>query len=327
MIITEEGMPMAKRTVVLWGLCFALIISYIYYRYINIPVFKNQLCIGATYMTMNNNFYEAINDEVEKVVDLHNDTLFVRDPALNSEKQAEEIYDLAKKGCQALIINPVEADSEVINKALAYVKARGMKIIVVDSQLKDDSIVDCTIVSDNYDAGCQCAKDLMQSVDQARILILEHASALSAVDRIKGFEDTILNHPAYQIAARRDTQGQTEFSLKQVDEVIGDKIRFDAVMALNDPTALGALAAIKKNHLSTMPLVYGVDGSPDVKRLIANTQEIKGTSAQTPVTMGQKAVEVAYALLNGEEVEEKIVTEVFMITKENIDEYDISGWQ
>lgn len=47
--------------------------------------------------------------------------------------------------------------------------------------------MNCTIVSDNYDAGVQCAKDMMERLDSANIVLLKHTTAKSAKERIEGF--------------------------------------------------------------------------------------------------------------------------------------------
>lgn len=146
---------------------------------------------------MNNTFYKAVNNEIENVVNNHGDVLYTRDPALDPKKQNEQIKDLVSLGIDVLIINPVESSS--INKTLKEVKKAGIKIIVVDAPISDDQIADCTVVSDNYDAGVQCAKDMMQRFDHARIALLEHSKALSAVDRINGFKDTVALNENYQI--------------------------------------------------------------------------------------------------------------------------------
>ena len=90
--------------------------------------------------------------------------------------------------------------------------------------------------------------------------------------------------------------------------------------------ALGALAAIQMNGIQDPILIYGVDGSPDVKSMI-DRGLIEGTAAQYPIRMGQVAAETAYRYLNGEEVEPEILTPVTMITKNNLNEFDIGGWQ
>ena len=97
-----------------------------------------QIKFGATYMTMNNTFYKAVNNEIENVVNNHGDVLYTRDPALDPKKQNEQIKDLVSLGIDVLIINPVESSS--INKTLKEVKKAGIKIIVVDAPISDDQI-------------------------------------------------------------------------------------------------------------------------------------------------------------------------------------------
>ena len=90
---------------------------------------------------------------------------------------------------------------------------------------------------------------MMATVPKADILLLEHEDTLSAVDRIDGFMDTIANQEQYRIVARRESKGQTEIAMPVVNAVIEEGVHFDVVMALNDQSAIGALAAIKENAL------------------------------------------------------------------------------
>ena len=99
----------------------------------------------------------------------------------------------------------------------------------------------------------------------------------------------------------------------------------DVVMALNDRSALGALAAIESMEIDNV-LVYGVDGSPDVKELI-NTGLIQATAAQSPVKMGQLAYQKAKALLENKKIEKKIEVPVELISRDNISNFELTGWQ
>ena len=302
-----------------------LMITFVYHRYINAENNTHQIKFGATYMTMNNTFYKAVNNEIENVVNNHGDVLYTRDPALDPKKQNEQIKDLVSLGIDVLIINPVESSS--INETLKEVKKAGIKIIVVDAPISDAQIADCTVVSDNYDAGVQCAKDMMQRFDHARIALLEHSKALSAVDRINGFKDTVALNENYQIVGSEDCLGQTEFALPALNKIIQQGIDFDVVFCLNDPTALGALASIKENNLGHDVFIYGVDGSPNIKKLMAETKEIVGTSSQSPTSLGKETIKVAYKMLHHKKYKRSIIVPTKLITKENIEEYDITGWQ
>ena len=98
-------------------------------------------------------------------------------------------------------------------------------------------------------------------------------------------------------------------------------------MALNDQSALGALAAIKEKNLSRKIYIYGVDGSPDMKNFLNTTNDVEATVAQSPIAMGEKAITTTYQLLEGKKVDRLITIPVSLITKENISDYDVTGWQ
>lgn len=313
-----------KMMVMIVSVC-VVAVSLIYYNYKFVRYDSEKIVFGATYMTMNNSFYKAITDEIEKQINDHGDILYTRDPALDVDKQNEQINDLIDIGIDVLIINPV--DYSKVNDSLKKAKEKGIKIIVIDAQLADDTIADATVLSDNYDAGVQCAKDMMRNLDSAKIVLLQHSAALSSVDRIKGFLDTIKDNPNYTVVASEECLGQTEVAMPVMIEIIDKKIDFDVVMALNDPSALGALAAIKDKQIDHKVLVYGVDGSPDMKKLLIDSDEVQGTASQSPTTMGAKAIEAAYKIVNNEPYEKSMVVPVALITKNNISEYDVSGWQ
>lgn len=285
---------------------------------------RGKVKIGVTYMTMNNTFYQAITNEIQKVVNENNDILYLRDPALNETKQIQQINDFIQLEVNYIIINPVNSKS--IAPTLKKAKELGIKIVVVDSPISDESIADCTIVSNNYDAGVQCAKDMMSHFSQANIVLLEHNSVISAVDRINGFLDTVKDNQNYQVIDRVDCLGQTELALPAMRRVIAKHKDFQVVMALNDPSALGALAALEESHLNHV-FVYGVDGSPDMKKLIKSGENVKATASQSPTSMGKEAIKVIYKMKNNKKYDKKIVIPVTMINRDNIDHYTLSGWQ
>lgn len=312
-----------KYLTVVIVLCLVAICC-VYYQYKSNPN-SDRLIVGTTYMTMNNTFYTALNNEIEKVINENNDILYTRDPVLDSDKQNEQIKDLVDLGVNVLIVNPVSYSK--IDESLQYAKKKDVKVIIVDAPIQNDSLADCTIVSNNYDAGVQCANNMMANLPNAKIILLEHTEALSAVERIRGFEDTINGNNNYQVVDRQNCLGQTELTLPLMMESINNNSDFNVVFALNDPSALGALAAIQEASVPQQVYVYGVDGSPDAKKILNNSQEIQGTASQSPILMGQKAIEIAYKIKNNKSYDSSIVVPVTLITKENINEYDVSGWQ
>ncbi|EJN95010.1 substrate-binding domain-containing protein [Streptococcus ratti] len=302
------------------------VVCVLFFHYKEAPVFPQQTKIGATYMTMNNDFYKYLNAEVEKSVNERHDQLYTRDPALSIKKQVEQVRFFIREKVDVIIINPVDSNSRQLIASLKKAKKEGIKVIAVDSQFKDSSAVDTTIVSDNYKAGVLCAEQMMKTKKSADILLLEHRDALSATSRIQGFLDTIKKHKAYRIVSRIDSLGQTEIAMPKVKKLIQDGLDFDTVMALNDRAAIGALAAIKGEQMADTQ-IYGIDGSPDMKSLLAATPEIQATVAQSPYTMGQEVIKATSKLSKNQTYPKEIIVPVQLLTKKNIGEADLAGWQ
>ncbi|WP_270517476.1 sugar ABC transporter substrate-binding protein [Megamonas funiformis] len=300
-----------------------LIIFTVTYNIYTAPIAKHKV-FGVSYMTMNNPFYKIINNEILKVVEKNNDTLITLDPELDVDKQNEQIYKFIDQKVDGIFINPI--DFEQIEPALQAAKRANIPVIIIDAPVSDESLVNCTIVSDNYDAGVQCAKDMMERLVSANIVLLKHTTAKSAKERIEGFLSVIDNNEKYKVINEAECDGQLEIAMPKMQEIIEETPDIDVVMALNDPSALGALAALEKNNKNDV-MVYGIDGTPEIKALIGRNQMIVGTVAQSPIKMGQIAVENMYNILNGKKIEKNIIIPISLINKENLFKYDEDRWQ
>ena len=273
---------------------------------------KDQTKIGVTYMTMNNGFYKSIHSEISRIAD--------------EERQSKQIDDFCAQKVDMIVINPVKGDSQSILTALEKARKQGIKIIAVDTQLKNFK-PDASIVSDNYQAGVLIAKELMKRSSSARVLLLEHKGTVSADTRIQGFKDTIEGHSSYQIVSELETKGQTEIAMPAVQNFLQSGVEIDTLVALNDRSAIGALAAIKEQGITYPIAIYGIDGSPDMKSLLHSTDDVVGTVAQSPLKMGDRVMEVIQDIAEGKSYTKEVSIPVEMMTKENIDQFDVNGWQ
>lgn len=280
---------------------------------------------GSTYMTMNNPYFTALNESIRSVVEANGDILLTRDPAQDQKRQNEQIMEMIDEGMSVLFANA--ADWSEIEPALAACREAGVAVFVVDTKAGAGDGVVSVIESDNYHAGELIAEDMMKKLPQGgEIVMMYHKSVYSTVERRQGFLDRISGHPEYRIAAETDNTSEIEVATAEMNRLIREGASFQAVFANNDPTAQGALAGIQMNRLSGRMLIYGVDGSPDVKQMIQNGL-ITGTVVQYPVKIGRIAAETAYEYLDGEEVPPEILVDVQMATAGNLNEFERTGWQ
>ena len=173
---------------------------------------------------------------------------------------------MIEEGVQAIFINP--ADWKKVKPALLACKEANIPVFNVDTMVYDTDLVVSIIASDNYNAGVQCAKDMMSKLESANIVILDQPIINSITQRIQGFKDTIKDNPDYHVVVQQAARGELEVAMEVMNSIIESGVTFNVVMGGNDPTALGALAALESHHKTGDILIYGVDGSPDGKMMI-----------------------------------------------------------
>ena len=280
--------------------------------------------IGASYMTMNNEFYEILNEQISHRVEAEGDRLILRNPALSMSRQVEQIGKMLDEGISVLILTPVDSDG--LTDILKRARQQGVKVIVVDSNVSDEQLVDCTIVSDNYKAGCLLGEYLLQNKENSKVVILTHEAATSGRERVQGFLDTIGGHEGIEVVEKVPCEGQLEIAMPQMEKLIDQGTEFDSVFCLNDPSSLGAAAALETRGLLDKVDIYGIDASPDAKQLIYEGK-MGASVAQVPSRIGEEAANAIYDLLEGKEVKSYISVSVELVTKENVEYYNVDRWQ
>lgn len=296
---------------------------------------EKKTIFGGVYMTLNNPFYQIIDTEMRSLIEANNGILLTRNPSLNAERQQEQILELVDLGAKAIFVNPVDVDN--IAPALIKAREKNVKIIAIDTNFPDNNLADCTIVSDNYLAGMQCGQHLLAHRSSAHIALLTHQQAMSAQERIDGFRNAIKDKSEFQVVATEDCLGQLELAMPAMEKILQEHPEVDVVMALNDPAAMGAVAALQHAGRLSGTSVYGVDGSPNVKEMIANGA-ITATAGQEPRKIGILAVESAFRLLgmkntlpqrfnidqdNGQSV---ITLPTILLTRDNLSQYHNIGY-
>ena len=286
------------------------------------PVFAEGNKLGYTCMDGTNPFFVALEGSIREVVEANGDELISLDPQNSNETQIAQIEDMISRGVVALFVNPVDKDG--IIAALDEVKAADIPMFGFDPEVADMSYLVTYAGSDNYNAGKVCGEDLIKKCpDGGPIIVLDSPTMQSVVDRTNGFLEAI-EGKGFDVVAQIDCMGNQEQGNLNGTDALTAHPDAVAIFGGNDPTALGAYAAAEAAGSDC--LIYGVDGSPDIKALIADGK-VTGTGAQSPMSIGKTIAELYYKWVDGEEIEDRYPIETFMINSDNIEEYNNGGWQ
>lgn len=296
-----------------------LFLSVIIYTIYNVISIKNEhKRFGATFMTLNNPYFVQLNNGLKKAVEAKGDKYISLDPQLNNEKQVAIINDLIAQKVSGIFLNPV--DWKGISPALRAANKAGIPVYVIDAPVFDDHLVVTTIASDNKSAGEECAKHLVNvlGITRGSIVMIEHPAAKSAMERTNGFLEYIKKYPELKVIAKESSDGQLEKAMIAMENVIRTRPEITAVMALNDPSALGVIAALERaDKLGMVKAIYGVDGSADAVKMI-KSGKLTATAAQYPEEIGRIAAEEAYKHLSGKMIQHEIKVPVKLITKDDM---------
>ncbi|MDA3958255.1 sugar ABC transporter substrate-binding protein [Oceanispirochaeta sp.] len=279
---------------------------------------------AATFMTLNNSFFVALNDSIRAECEKKGDRLLSYNPDFDQVRQIDQIQDMISLGVDAIFLNPV--DWKGIRPALEEAAKAGIPVIIIDAAVYDSNLVISTISSDNYGAGKLIGLDLIARRDSARIAILDHPTNKPSIDRLNGFLDVLEGHPDFEVVATASAFGSLEGAVPKMENILQSHNDISVVFCTNDPTAVGAISALEAANRKTNVLVYGIDGSPAGMAMVRE-EKMMGTVAQSPRKMGELAVEQAEKYLAHQSTEKEITIPVTLINSGNIRQFPFNSWR
>ncbi|MGE5581356.1 MAG: substrate-binding domain-containing protein [Bacillota bacterium] len=278
---------------------------------------KKQVTIGATFMTMNNPFFVAMEKNIRaelKKID-PSAKLIVADSQFNLAKQISDVEDMIQQKIDILLLNAV--DSKAIAPAVVAANKANIPVITLDVNAEGGKITSF-IASDNYLAGKLCGEYLVKRLKtKGNIVIINGTPITSVMQRVQGFKDVIAKYPDIKVVAEQNGETNETKSMEVMENILQSQRKIDAVFGINDPTALGALAAVETAGRQNEMFILGVDAAPNAVEAIKKGKALVATSAQFPGEIGRKGVQIAYKVLKGEQVPSEIKVKVELITKDN----------
>jgi ribose transport system substrate-binding protein len=284
---------------------------------------KKQYIFGHSPPTMNNPFFMWIENNARRTIESNGDKMFTLDPQNDPQKQISQIEDLLTQGIDCMLLCPF--DSASIKNAMVACQKANVPIIIFDTPVLDPQYVETTVASDNVNAGFVVGEDMKKVLPNGgKVAILHSPTAQTCVLRVEGFYKSIGD--SFEVIGEWDGKGDTAESMMKAEDVIMGNPDLVAFFCINDPSAIGAVQAVESAKKTGEILVWGVDGAPEAKHAIKNGRMI-GTGAQSPLNIGKISVEAAYKHLAGEKLPTDTVVPTFIINKDNIDQFDLDGWQ
>ena len=280
--------------------------------------------------TLNNTFQSSMDTKFSELCEANGIAYTCLDPDYDLNKQLSQLSDCANSGYDAVFVIPV--DSAGITSGLAELKNAGIPVFNVDTAVIDEDIdqfvtqfVGTNALMAGQLVGEQMAKDYPEGAD---IAILDFPTNESCVDRVNGFLEGLGdNKDKFNIVAQQDGGAALDQSMSLAEDIITANPDLEAFFCINDPSALGAAAAIKAANKTGEIGVYSIDASPDGKQALLDG-EFTAVACQVPIQIAEYAFNAAESYLDGntEVSEKKVYLDSHLVDKEEA-EQTINDWQ
>ena len=232
------------------------------------------------------------------------------DAQQKQENQIKALKSFIVQEVDAIILAPVvETGWEPV---LREAKRAGIPVVLVDRGVKvsDKSLYATLIASDFVEEGAMAAEWLAKKMKgKARIVELQGTpGAAPAIDRKKGFEEVLEDHPGMTII-KSQSGDFTRAKGKEVMEAFlkAEGKRIQAVYAHNDDMAIGAIQAIKEAGLvpGRDVVLVSIDGVRGAFEAMIRG-ELDATVECNPL-LGPAAFDAVEKLVRGEKLPKKTV--------------------
>ena len=259
---------------------------------------------------------------------LQNVDLVVADNALSAERALHIADQLIRRQVDVAI--EYQIDFKTGSMIMDKFKRAGVPVIAVDIPM-----VGATFFGvDNYRAGHMAGTALGEWLQQEwdgefdLLVVLEESRAGSLPEaRIQGQLDGLQEVIGELCEEKKlslesgNTSSVSEAQLVKVLEARPD-VRRVAVICFNDDAAIGALQAARRLNREEHVVIVGQGADRRVRQELRRPgSRIIGSTAYRPERYGEKLLELALKVLNGESVPPAVYIDHVFITPQNVDHY------
>jgi inositol transport system substrate-binding protein len=214
--------------------------------------------------------------------------------------------------------NNGEAQRPYVEKAVAA----GIHTITTNARIsgiKGASSVD----ADPYKQAAVNAELAVKQVPKnAKVVVLKGPPGnFHADERRKSWEkEFFAKRPDVKIVGEEIANWNKDEAMNYMETWVQANDKIDAIIAMNDNMAAGALEVVKDNKNFANILAYGVDGTAEATLLIKDGK-MTSTSLQSAYALAEGLMDTTQKLVTGKEKEINIDIDCPLITKDNVAEY------
>ena len=263
----------------------------------------DEVVVGVSW----NNFQEerwALRDEpaIQAVLDAAGAEYISTDAASSAEKQVSDIEQLINQGADAIII--LAQDNEAILPAVEGALAEGIPVVAYDRLFETESDGAYYVTFDNVEVGRMQARAILEAVPEGNYVFIKGNAADPNADFLRGGQQEVLQEAIdagaiVNVGEQYTDNWDPAVAQRNMEQILTDNNNeVDAVVASNDGTAGGSIAALAAQGLDGVVAVSGQDAdNAALNRVALGTQTV--TVWKDARELGAAAAELALQAIDG----------------------------
>jgi ribose transport system substrate-binding protein len=269
--------------------------------------------IGFSTLTLTNPFFRIIADSMTAEAAKLGYEVVVVDGEQDVNRQTAQVEDFITQGVSAIVLNP--CDSKGIGTAIRKANDAGIPVFTNDIKYDGtDGTVVCHIATDNLQGGQLAADAMLKLLAETggKVAVIDYPDVESCQLRVKGFREVLDAHNAkpdtakVEIVTVLNGRGAREAGNAAARDALQAHPDLSAIFAINDPSALGARAALEEAGRAETVKIIGFDGAPEGKQAILDGR-IVCDPIQFPERMGSETVVMIDKYFRGDELAPQIL--------------------
>ncbi|AZV77122.1 D-xylose ABC transporter substrate-binding protein [Parasedimentitalea marina] len=261
--------------------------------------FAADLTVGVSWSNFQEERWKTDEAAIKGALEAGGADYISADAQSSSSKQLSDIENLIAQGVDVLIV--LAQDTQAIGPAIQAAADEGIPVIAYDRLIEDSRAFYLTF--DNVEVGRMQARAVFEALPAGNYVMIKGSPTDPNADFLRGGQQEIIqagiDSGDIKIVAEAYTDGwlpaNAQRNMEQILTANDNKV--DAVIASNDGTAGGVVAALTAQGMEGLP-VSGQDGDhAALNRVALGTQTV--SVWKDARDLGKTAGEVAVALAGG----------------------------
>jgi inositol transport system substrate-binding protein len=280
---------------------------------------EQKLVIGATMLSMQNEFVVNVADAMEAQAKESGVKLIMMDAERSSLKQVEQVQSFIAQGVDAIILNPCEVEAS--SPAIKLANDAKIPIINVNSETSVEP--NAFVGSDDIESARIAMKYIAEKLGGKGNVLMMHGfmGQAAQIKRDEGAKEILKAHPGIKLLAEQTGAWDRAKAMSLTENWIQSYgSQMNAIFAQNDEMGMGAVKALEAAGLKDKVIVVSIDAIPDALHAVKKGT-LNATVFQNAKQQGTQAIEIAIKAAKGAQYDPQVLIPFQLVTQENIGEF------